>query len=89
MKVIKQQTLFFSPTQLPITLISQSQRLIYQDSFLVFTQTTQAISSSLPVRLILNNMPLLKSDRDRKHLKWSPQWDDSNILGRFVSQYIL
>lgn len=78
-----------SPKQLPVTLISQSQRLICQDSFLVLTHAAQGPSLCLPVMLILNNMSSLESDGDRKHLKWSPQWDNNSIFRRFMCQHIL
>lgn len=54
-----------SPKQLPVTLISEPQRLICQDSFLVLTHAPQGPSLCLPVMLILSNLSSLESAGDR------------------------
>lgn len=61
--------------------------LIYQDAFPTPYPNS---SGSFLVFSCYFLTQFLKSDGDRKHLKWPPQWDDSRmILGRFVSQCIV
>lgn len=49
----------FSFTQLPVMLISWSQKLISQNSLIIFTWDQDALTSSFSVMSVLNNMALL------------------------------